>query len=318
MKRVVVCGAGGFIGSHLVEFLDKAGYWIRGVDLKYPEWSKTKADEFIVADLRIPYNCRLVTEGMDEVYQLAADMGGMGFISQEHIASLHNSDLINVFMAEACAKSQVKKVFFSSSACVYPTHKQSKLDSTPLKEEDVFPAMPNEAYGWEKLMAELRYLAYQEKGKYKVRIARFGNTYGERGTYKGGREKAPAAFCRKVAEAKDGGKIEVWGDGKAQRAYLYIDDLIEGIFALMNSNYNQPVNLGSDEVISVNELAKMIIDISCKRLTIKNVSGPEGIRSRFIDHSKAKEILGWSPTRDYNRGLTNTYRWIEQQVISKK
>lgn len=324
MKKVVVLGAGGFIGYHLVKFLKKKGYWVRGVDIKKPEFSKSAADEFKVLDLRKRANCLKAIEGVEEVYQLAAQMGGMGYISKEHLAAFHDSNLINTYVAEASTLPGVKRVFFSSSACVYPTFYQNTLKKNLMTEEDAVPAIPNEAYGWEKLMAELRYLAYEKEGYYKTRIARFENCYGPEGTYRGGREKAPAALCRKVAEAGVVGNkdvqiyhpdsVKVWGDGKQMRSFMYIDDCVEGIYKIMRSRYSFPINLGSDEVVSINSLAKRIIKISGKKLKIKNVKGPQGVRSRYISHKKAEKLLGWRTKVSLNDGLEKTYKWIDSQV----
>ncbi len=312
IKRCLVTGAQGFIGSHLVKYLRNKGYWVRAVDIKTSKYFD--ADEVIEADLRDFNNCLKATNGIDEVYTLAADMGGMGYISKEHISSLHNSDLINIYMAKACAENKVKKVFFSSSACVYPNYKQIKLNSKNMKEVDVFPADPNEAYGWEKLISEIRYQEYEKAGFFKARIARFENCYGPETTYDGGREKAPAALCRKVALAKDGGEIEVWGDGRAQRSYMYIDDCLRGIYKVMQSSYSTPINLGSDAIISVDQLAQVVIDVSGKHLEIKHVDGPQGVRSRVISHKFARKNLSWYTEISLKYGIGQTYKWIEREL----
>lgn len=308
MKRVLVTGAAGFIGSHLVKHLRKKGYWVRGVDIKASQYSNSQANEFLILDLRRFENCLAATLDVKEVYTLAADMGGMGFISKEHISSFTNSDLVNLYMAEASRINGVKRLFFSSSACVYPNHLQTSSPSV-LTEDMIIPAEPNEAYGWEKLFAELRYQAYQKH--YEVRIARFENCYGPECTYEGGREKAPAAISRKVIQARD--HVEIWGDGKATRSYVYVDDLVEGIFRLMRSDYQFPVNLGSDESVTVEELTNMIIKISGKDLKIKYVDGPEGVKKRIVDHSVAKRELDWEPTTKLEDGLKITYDWIKQK-----
>lgn len=312
MRKACVTGSQGFVGHHLVRYLKNKGYWVRAVDIKKPKYFD--ADEIIQVDLRRFTNCLGVTSGIEEVYALASDMGGMGYISKEHIASLHNSDLINIYTARACAENKVERIFFSSSACVYPNFKQTQLNSSKMKESDAIPADPNEAYGWEKLVSEIRYQEYEKALFYKVRIARFENVYGPEIVYDGGREKAPAALCRKVAKASDNEGIEVWGDGKAQRSFMYIDDCLKGIYKIMQSSYNFPINLGSNEVVSVDELAQIVINASGKTLKIKHVDGPQGVRSRFVDHSLAKEHLNWETKTSLKEGIVKTYEWIERDI----
>lgn len=310
MKRVAVLGGNGFIGHHLVNYLKDKGYWVRSVDIKKLEFSKQRANEERLLDLTERFECLLATQDVDEVYQLAAQMGGMGFISKEHLLAFHDSNLINTYVPFACVKNKVERLFFSSSVCVYPVDKINKGEI--MTEEDISPANPNEAYGWEKLMAELRYLSYQETKGLKIRIARFDNTYGPEGTYDGGREKAPAALCRKVALADK--EIEVWGNGKATRHFLYVDDLVDGIYKLMQSDYNKPVNLGTDELVTINQLAGMIIKISGKELKIKNIDGPVGAIKRRISHTKAKRELNWKAKTSLMKGIEKTYKWIEERL----
>lgn len=312
-KRILVTGSSGFIGHHMVNYLKSKGHWVRGVDIN-PKQYPSAEDEFIRYDLTNFDAARRATRDIDEVYHFAALMGGMGFISTNQKASFRDSNLININMAEACAMNGVGKLFFSSSACVYPISKQNSLEKNVMKEEDAIPADPNEAYGWEKLMAELRYKEYEKD--FKVRIARFENCYGPEGTYQGGKEKAPAAMCRKVALAKDGDEIEVWGDGLQLRSFMYVSDCVRGVYELMQSSYSEPVNLGSEEVISINELAEKVIKISGKKLTIKHIEGPQGVRSRYIDHTRAKTVLGWEAEVSLDEGLKATYDWISKQPAS--
>ena len=320
-KKALVCGAGGFIGSHLVKRLKKEGFWVRGVDLKYPEFSPTEADDFVIGDLRDPYVCRYVTDiKFDEVYQLAADMGGAGFVftGENDADIMHNSALINLNMLEACYKRNIKRIFYSSSACIYPEYNQKDPDNPKCSEDSAYPAMPDSEYGWEKLFSERLYLAFHRNYGMEVRIARYHNIYGPEGTWRGGREKAPAALCRKVAEAEDGSYIEVWGDGKQTRSFLYIDDCIEATLRLMRSDWTGPVNIGSEEMVTINQLAQMIIDISGKRLSIKNVPGPQGVRGRNSDNRLIREKLGWEPSIPLRKGLEITYNWIKEQVKKVK
>ncbi len=317
MKQALVCGAGGFIGSHLAKRLKEEGFWIRGVDLKYPEFGSIAADDFVIGDLRDPVLCRDVTDRpFDEVYQLAADMGGAGYIfTGEHDSEvMHNSAMINLNMVDICSKIGVKKIFYSSSACIYPEYNQMDPDNPKCSENSAYPAAPDSEYGWEKLFSERMYLAYHRNNGLNVRIARFHNIFGPQGSWNNGKEKAPAALSRKVAEAEIGGKIEMWGDGKQTRSFLYIDECLDGIRRLMDSDLIAPVNIGSEEMISINGLAEMIMDIANKKLSIKHINGPLGVRGRNSDNAFIYEKLGWKPTRPLREGMTKTYHWIEQQV----
>lgn len=317
MKTVLVCGAGGFIGGHLVKRLKKEGFWVRGVDLKNHEFAETVADDFVIGDLRDPVVCRKVTDRpFDEVYQLAADMGGAGFVfSGENDADImHNSALINLNMLEAAYKVGVKKIFYSSSACMYPEYNQLDPDNPKCSEDSAYPAAPDSEYGWEKLFSERLYLAFHRNYGMDVRIARFHNIFGPEGSWTGGREKAPAAFCRKVAEIPDGGEIEMWGDGKQTRSFLYIDECLEAMRRLMDSDFIGPVNIGSEEMVSINALAEMVMDIAGKQLTIKHIPGPLGVRGRNSDNRLIQEKLGWAPNYPLKEGLNHTYAWIREQV----
>ena len=338
MKTALVLGAGGFIGSHLVKRLKSEGFWVRGVDLKRPEYDETAADDFQIYDLRDPRNVEAVMrlEGanghplpvayhrhpfseelqFDEVYQLAADMGGAGYIfTGENDANvMHNSATINLNVAHEAVKQKVKRIFYSSSACMYPEHNQLDPNNPNCKESSAYPANPDSEYGWEKLFSERLYLAFARNYGLIVRIARFHNIFGPYGTWTGGKEKAPAAMCRKVAETLDGGEIEVWGDGSQTRSFLYIDECIEGILRLTRSDFEGPVNIGSEEMVTINELAQNVIDISGKNITIKNIDGPTGVRGRNSDNALIQEKLGWSPTDPLYEGLIETFEWIDKQV----
>jgi GDP-D-mannose 3', 5'-epimerase len=315
--RVLVTGAGGFIGHHLVTALKQRGYWVRGVDLHVPEYTETDADEFEVRDLRRFDECLLATRGIDHVYALAADMGGMGFISANHATILRNNSLINIHTLEAAHMNGVSRYLFSSSACVYPDHLQTDANVVPLREEDAYPASPQDAYGWEKLIAERLCQAYSGEFGLDTRIVRFHNIYGPNGTYFGGREKVPAALCRKVAMAEPGGEIEIWGDGEQTRSFCYVDDCIEGIYRLMQSDYTEPLNLGSEEMVSINELARMILKMAGKDdITVRHVAGPQGVRGRNSDNRRLRAVLGWQPTITLRQGLEPTYRWIDKQLAS--
>jgi GDP-D-mannose 3',5'-epimerase len=315
-KTVLVTGAGGFIGHHLVTWLKQKGYWVRGVDLKHPEFSLTDADEFEILDLRRWDNCLAATRNVDEVYALAADMGGMGFISSHHAEILHNNSLINLHTLDAARRNGVTRYLYTSSACVYPEYRQMDENVVPLKEEEAYPAQPQDAYGWEKLISERLCTHYREDYGLETRIVRFHNIFGPQGTWNGGREKAPAALCRKVAEAKLLGKaeIEIWGDGKQTRSFCYIDDCVFGLHKLMQSDYSQPLNLGQDRMVTIDELADMIASIAGIRIVKKHIPGPQGVRGRNSDNARVRQVLGWEPEITLEEGLARTYVWIEKQV----
>jgi nucleoside-diphosphate-sugar epimerase len=318
-KKALVCGAGGFIGHHLVRRLKREGFWVRGVDLKYPEFSETEADDFVIGDLRDPDFCRAIVDTkFDEVYQLAADMGGAGYVfTGENDANImYNSALINLNMIEACYRRNVKRIFYSSSACVYPLYNQQDPENPICSEDSAYPAQPDSEYGWEKLFSERLYLAFHRNYGMEVRIARYHNIFGPEGSWNDGREKAPAALCRKVAFAKLTGQdyIEVWGDGKQTRSFLYIDECIEGTLRLMRSNWTGPVNIGSEEMVTIDQLAQMIMQIAGVKLKIVHVPGPQGVRGRRSDNRLIREKLGWAPSMPLIEGLKRTYPWIEEQV----
>jgi GDP-D-mannose 3', 5'-epimerase len=316
-KRALVLGAGGFIGSHLVRRLKKEGYWVRGVDLKYPEFEPTVADEFIIGDLREQSVCRLVLDGsISEVYQLAADMGGAGYIfTGEHDADvMHNSATINLNIADVAQKTGVGRLFYSSSACMYPAYNQEDPDNPKCSEDSAYPAAPDSEYGWEKLFSERLYLSYNRNYGMQVRVARFHNIFGPQGTWRGGKEKAPAALCRKVAETPNGGVIEVWGDGLQTRSFLYVDECVEGILRLTHSDFTGPVNIGSEEMVSINQLAQLIIDLSGKQISIRNIPGPVGVRGRNSDNHLIQQRLSWAPSEPLIEGIKRTFSWINEQV----
>ena len=316
-KTALVCGAGGFIGSHLVKRLRKEKFWVRGVDLKYPEFSETEADDFLIGDLRDPYLCRQIADmKFDEVYQLAADMGGAGFVftGENDADIMHNSAMINLNILDACHRRNIKNVFYSSSACVYPEYNQMDPDNPKCSEDSTYPAEPDSEYGWEKLFSERLYLSYNRNHGMETRIGRYHNIFGPDGTWTGGREKSPAALCRKIAEAKDGGQIEMWGDGKQTRSFLYIDECLEGSLRLMRSSWTGPVNIGSEEMVTINQLAEIIMKIAGKKLRIKHIPGPLGVRGRNSDNRLIRSKLRWAPSMPLKKGLAITYAWIKDQV----
>lgn len=316
-KTALVCGGGGFIGSHLMKFLKDRGYWVRGVDIRYPEYGPIVADDFIKGDLR---DVNIVKQALDmpfdEVYQLAADMGGAGYIfTGEHDADvMHNSATINLNVMEQAKQIGAKKIFFSSSACIYPAHNQKDPKNPNCAEDSAYPAAPDSEYGWEKLFSERMYLAYHKNHGLEVRIARFHNIFGPEGAWNNGKEKAPAAMCRKVAETSDGGEIEIWGDGEQTRSFLYINECLQGVRRLMDSNFMGPVNIGSEEMVTINELAKMAMKIAGKKITIKHIDGPLGVRGRRSDNKLIMQKLNWAPNYPLIKGIEKTYNWIKGQI----
>ena len=320
-RKVLVCGGGGFIGNHLVQRLKAEGCWVRAIDLKYPEFGETAADDFIVADLRDPQVCRAAIDTrFDEVYQLAADMGGAGFVftGLNDADIMHNSAMINLNVLDACHRRNVKRIFYSSSACMYPEYNQLDPGNPKCSEDSAYPAAPDSEYGWEKLFSERIYFAFGRNYGMEPRVARYHNIFGPKGTWKGGREKAPAALCRKVCQTPDGGVIDVWGDGKQTRSFLFVDECVEGTIRLTRSKeFAGPVNIGSEEMISINEFAKMVIRISGKNIGIRNIAGPEGVRGRNSDNHLIREKLDWAPSQRLEVGMRATYEWIAEQVASE-
>lgn len=318
-EGVLVTGAGGFIGYHLVNALKARGYWVRAADVKYPEFGESNADEFLLVDLRRWENCLAATRDITHVYALAADMGGMGFISSHHAQILHSNSLINLHTLEAARENGAKRYLYTSSACVYPEYKQTDVNVTPLREEDAYPAQPQDAYGWEKLVSERLCQHYREDYGIETRIVRFHNIFGPLGTWDEGREKAPAALCRKIAVAKltENPIVEIWGDGEQTRSFCYIDDCVKGLYKLMQSDYYEPLNLGQDRLVTINQLAEMVAEIAGIRIVKKHVPGPQGVRGRNSDNTRLRQVLGWEPEISLEEGLARTYSWIEAQVRRK-
>ncbi|MCI5073629.1 NAD-dependent epimerase/dehydratase family protein [Oricola sp.] len=316
-KTALVCGAGGFIGGHLVQRLKREGFWVRGVDLKFNEHEQTAADDFAIGDLRdMDFVKSIVDRRFDEVYQLAADMGGAGYIftGENDAQIMHNSATINLNVLDACHKRNIRRVFYSSSACMYPEFNQLDPENPNCAEDSAYPANPDSEYGWEKLFSERLYLSYNRNYGMECRVARYHNIFGPAGTWEGGKEKAPAALCRKVAMAEEGSEIEVWGDGLQTRSFLYIDECLEGTTRLMRSSFEGPVNVGSDEMITINDLARMVIEISGKNIGVNNIPGPQGVRGRNSDNRLIESELGWRPTRSLRQGMELTYKWINQEI----
>jgi len=321
MKKALVLGGGGFIGSHMVNRLKAEGFWVRAVDLKRPEFSETQADDFIQGDLRDPVVCRdAVDQKFDEIYQFAADMGGAGFVftGENDADIMHNSALINLNVLEACLRRNSKRIFYSSSACMYPEHNQMDPNNPNCEESSAYPANPDSEYGWEKLFSERLFLAFSRNYGFESRIARYHNIFGPEGTWQGGREKAPAAICRKIGLANDGDSIEIWGDGKQTRSFLIVDECIEGTLRLMRSDFTGPVNIGSDEMVTINQLVDLVANIAGKVVNKKHILGPEGVRGRNSDNTLIKEKLGWAPTNSLKWGISKTYPWILSQIQAEK
>ncbi len=317
MKSVLVCGAGGFIGGHLVRRLKREGYWVRGVDLKKHEFAETEADDFVIGDLRDQSLVReVVDRKFDEIYQLAADMGGAGdiFTGDNDADVMHNSATINLNVLDAAYKRNCKRIFYSSSACMYPAYNQEDPDNPNCREDSAYPAAPDSEYGWEKLFSERLYLSYNRNHGMESRVARYHNIFGPQGTWDGGKEKAPAALCRKIARAKSGDSIEIWGDGEQTRSFLYVDECLEGTIRLTRSDFTGPVNVGSEEMVTINQLAMMIADVAGKKIELEHIPGPLGVRGRNSENTLISERLGWSPSQPLRTGLENTYEWIERQV----
>lgn len=318
MKKAIVAGAGGFIGSHLVKFLKKKGYQVTGIDIKNPDFSNSQADKYIIADLRDPKAVKKHLHKAEELYMLAADMGGMGYISCNGPQIVHDNAIINLNLLQRAAELKIGRVFFASSACVYPEEKQMTVNNKGLKESDAYPAGPDTAYGWEKIFTEQACMSYSKELGLNTRIARFHNIYGPEGTYDGGREKSPAALCRKIALANDEDTIEVWGDGKQTRSYCYIDDCLEGVFKLMQSDYSQPINIGSDRLVTINQMVNIISKIANKKIKKRyDLTKPQGVRGRNSDNSLVKKTLKWSPKISLEQGLKETYQWINKQLKEK-
>ena len=319
MKTALVCGAGGFIGSHLVSRLKEGGFWVRGVDLKFPEFSDTKADDFVIGDLRDQSLVdRIIDQKFDEIYQLAADMGGAGYIftGENDADIMHNSATINLNVLEACKKRNNKKIFYSSSACMYPEHNQLDPDNPNCAEDSAYPANPDSEYGWEKLFSERLYLAYNRNHAMDCSVARYHNIFGPEGTWDGGKEKAPAAICRKIAMVQENSEIEVWGDGEQTRSFLYIDECVEATIRLMRSDFEGPVNIGSDEMVTINQLVEITRSFASKDFSVKHIDGPTGVRGRNSDNKLIQEKLGWCPSAKLSDGIKKTYLWISSQISS--